>query len=329
MSNYILHSINFTVTPFCNFDQLQESDKPVSKYPNYYLGKFIGKTGNELELGRTRQGGGIERIPNCVLRNEEGIALIRVHNKEKVTIYDLPENTDDGVADCEGENKWSYPYGYVIVDYRDGKCQLAIEKTSAWDSKTTTIRKSLEEYFNLKLQKTLGITTTIREKFIKIKFEEFIDERTIDFGDVIESVTFDCVNTRRNPTARIPQSLTEPIDGMSKMMEFTGALKCAMTMFMGENVDNEKLKLLSTVVTMCVDNAFDLSLKFKDYGEYKCNKDILAQYPMNDIVISNFKDNITPDRITSDFDLTTWLNEKFEQVKEGKYDKQVPTKPMH
>lgn len=51
MSNYILHSINFTVTPFCNFDQLQESDKPVGKYPNYYLGKFIGKTGNELKSG--------------------------------------------------------------------------------------------------------------------------------------------------------------------------------------------------------------------------------------------------------------------------------------
>jgi hypothetical protein len=329
MSNYILHNIGFAVTYVCDFDQLQESDKPVNKYPNYYLGKLFGKKGNELELFRTRQRGKNEHIPNCVLSNHDGIALIRVHNRENLTFYELPENKENDVADCKGESKWSYPYGYVVVDYRDNKCQVAIEKASAWDSKTTTIRKSLEEYFNLKLETSLGITTTIKEKTIKIKFEEFIDKRTIDFGDVIESVTFDCVNTRRNPTARIPQSLTEPIDGMSKMMEFTGALKCAMTMFMGENVDNEKLKLLSTVVTMCVDNAFDLSLKFRDYGEYKCNKDILAQYPMNDIVISNFKDNITPDRITSDFDLTTWLNEKFEQVKEGKYDKQVPTKPMH
>lgn len=329
MSNFILHNINLAVTPLCDFDQLIDPDKPVDKYPSYYLGKLFGKKGNELELDRTRQGGGIERIPNCVLRNEEGIALIRVHNKEKVTIYDLPENTDDDVADCKGESKWSYPYGYVVVDYRDNKCQVAIEKTSAWDSKTTTIRKSLEEYFNLKLETSLGITTTIKEKTIKIMFEEFIDKRTCDFGDVIESATFEYVNTRRNPTARIPQSLTEPIDGMSKMLNFMGALRGVMTMFMGEHVDNEKLKLLSSVVTMCSDNAFDLSLKFRDYGEYKCNKDILAQYPMNDIVISNFKDNITPDQITSDFDLTTWLNEKFEQVKKGKYDKQVPTKPMH
>jgi hypothetical protein len=171
MSNFILHNINLAVTPLCDFDQLIDPDKPVDKYPSYYLGKLFGKKGNELELDRTRQGGGIERIPNCVLRNEEGIALIRVHNKEKVTIYDLPENTDDDVADCKGESKWSYPYGYVVVDYRDNKCQVAIEKTSAWDSKTTTIRKSLEEYFNLKLETSLGITTTIKEKTIKIMFE--------------------------------------------------------------------------------------------------------------------------------------------------------------
>jgi hypothetical protein len=49
---------------------------------------------------------------------------------------------------------------------------------------------------------------------------------------------------------------------------------------------------------------------------------------MNDAVISNFKDFITPDIVTSDFDLRSWLDVVFEKVKEGKDDEEIPTKPM-
>lgn len=48
---------------------------------------------------------------------------------------------------------------------------------------------------------------------------------------------------------------------------------------------------------------------------------------MNDIVISNYKDYITPEIETSDFDLIKWLDEVFHKVKERKDDKEIPTKP--
>ena len=149
MSDYIIHNIGLTVSPQLDLFGLVEQDKPVDKYPNYYLGKIIGGVGNQLDLIRTRQNGGKESVPNCVLRNEDGIALIRIHNKENFTIYDLPENTGNEVKDCVGVPKSSYPFGYVVVDYRDDKCQLAIEKTSAWDSKTVTIRYCFDKFFNL------------------------------------------------------------------------------------------------------------------------------------------------------------------------------------
>ena len=98
-------------------------------------------------------------------------------------------------------------------------------------------------------------------------------------------------------------------------------------MKMGSVVDNEKLKQLSTVVTLCTDNAFDLVVKFRDYGDYDCNKGIPAKYPMNDVVISHFKNFEIPDIVTSDFDLPTWLDEVFVKVIEGKDDKKIPTKP--
>ncbi len=328
MSDYIIHNIDLTVTPqFFHFENV-EPDKPVERFPSYYLGRSIGDKGNELDLNRIRRNGEEEHIPNCVLRNEGGIALLRIHNKENFTFYDLPENTGHEVKDCIGVPQSNYPFGYVVIDYRDGKCQMAIEKTSAWDSKTITIRNSLESFFNDKLSESMGIDTKLKEKPEPTTFDKFIDQRTMDHGDVVESFTFEYVNLKRKPTVRIPESLTEQMDYHSKMLEFYNAISGATTMKMGATVDNEKLKQLSTVVAYSTDNAFDLTVKFRDYGDYTVSKGVVAKYPMNDVVISNFKDFITPDIVNSDFDLKSWLDEVFMKVKEGKDDEEIPTKPM-
>jgi hypothetical protein len=118
------------------------------------------------------------------------------------------------------------------------------------------------------------------------------------------------------------------MDYHSKMLEFYNAISGATTMKMGATVDNEKLKQLSTVVAYSTDNAFDLTVKFRDYGDYTVSKGVVAKYPMNDVVISNFKDFITPDIVNSDFDLKSWLDEVFAKVKEGNDDDEIPTKPM-
>ena len=328
MSDYIIHNIKLSVVQQFDFDELVEKDKPVDRFPNYYLGRIIGGKGSELSLNQTRRNGGEEHVPNCVLRNENGIALIRVHNKEDYTIYDLPEKTENEVKDCIGRGESSYPFGYVVVDYRDGKCQLAIEKTPSWDSKTVTVRNSLEKFFNDKLSGSMGISTKLEEKIERKDFEEFIDQRTIDHGDVIESFTFEYVNGKRNPTVRIPESLTEQMDFYSRLLEFYGAISSVTTVNMGSVVDNEKLKQLSTVLEYSVDNAFELKVKFRDYGEYSCREGVVAKYPMNDIVISHYKDFIIPDIVNSDFDLMSWMDEVFMKVKEGKDGEEIPTKPM-
>ena len=327
MSDYIIHNIGLTVSLKLDFDELLEQDKPVEKNPNYYVGKVIGGKGKELDLKRTRQGSGKEHVPNLVLRNEDGIALIRIHNKEVLNIVNLPKNAGNEVTDCGVESRSSYPFGYVVVDYRDGKCQLAIEKTSAWESKTVTIRNSLEDFFNDKLFDSLGISTKLKEKNEIKDFEKFIDQRTIDHGDVIESFTFEYVNLKRKPNTRIPETLTEQMNMYSKILEIYGAVSGTTTMNMDSHVDNEKLKQLSMVVGYTMDNAFDLIVKFKDYGEYSCKSGVVAKYPMNDVVISNYKDFITPDVITCDFDLRIWLDDVFNRVKGINDGEKIPTKP--
>ena len=97
MSEYIIHNVIFDVNRKLDFNGDEEQEKPIDKYPNHYLGKIIGKRGQELSLYRKRRGNDDEHVPNCVLRNECGIALIRIHNKENFTLYDLPESAGNEV----------------------------------------------------------------------------------------------------------------------------------------------------------------------------------------------------------------------------------------
>lgn len=326
MAEYIVHNIDLSVVNLIRTSSIEESDKPVEKYPNYYVGKILGGRGNELPLFRKRRSGHEDRVPNYVLRNDNGIALIRIHNKEDFTIFDLPEESVTGVQDCVGQPRSSYPYAYVVVDYRDGRCQIAIEKTSAWGSRTITIKNCLEEYLNHELC-NLGINVRLNEKTISTKYEEFIDNRLTQHHDAIVSVTFEYVNLVKKPTTRIPEQLTDQMNSFSKNLEFFGALSGSTTMQMGEHVETERLKQLSTVVSMCSDNAFDLVTCFRDYGKYKCNEDIVARFPMNELVIKNFKEYTTPQPCNSDFDLQSWLDNVFMKIKGDDINEKIPRKP--
>lgn len=318
MSEFIIHNVLFDVTNrMCDFNGDEEKEKPVYEYPNHYLGKVIGEKGKELTLYRKRRDGYEEQVPNYVLRNEGGIALIRIHNKENYTLYDLPENTGPEVSECVGVNHNSYPFAYVVVDCRDNRCQIAIEKTPNWDSKTDSIKNCLQKFFeqNLFLH-NLGIkVTAIKEKTIATKFTEFIDERIIDNGDSIESFTFEYPNLKRQPTSHIPEALTEQMNALSQFLETYDAVSGVTTTKMGQDVDRDKLKQLSTVVTMCSENAFDLSVKFRNFGHYKCNESVVARFEMNEIVISNFKDFAEPDNKDADHDLASWLDDVLEKIK--------------
>ena len=119
------------------------------------------------------------------------------------------------------------------------------------------------------------------------------------------------------------------MNALSQFLETYDAVSGVITTKMGQDVDRDKLKQLSTVVTMCSQNAFDLSVKFRDYGHYKCNESVVAKFEMNEIVISNFKDSLKSDIIDIDHDLASWLDDVLERIKkieEGRHN-EIPTKP--
>ena len=96
MSDYIIYDIKMDIEQKLDFDGKVEDGKPVRDYPNHYLGKAIGVKGDQLKLFRNRRGQVNESVPTWVLRNDNGIALIRIHNLERYSVYDMPidENSE-------------------------------------------------------------------------------------------------------------------------------------------------------------------------------------------------------------------------------------------
>ena len=71
MSEFIIHNVLFDVTNrMCDFNGDEEQEKPVYEYPNHYLGKIIGKRGQEPSPaqvgGNARCGAAAERVKNPV-----------------------------------------------------------------------------------------------------------------------------------------------------------------------------------------------------------------------------------------------------------------------
>lgn len=326
MSDYVMHNIRFIVPNqyAMNFDE--DPGMPVRDNPLHYFAKLFGRTGSQLPLKRQRRGKGDEEVVNQVLRNSDEIVLLRIHNKESVNVVDKDASDVSEIPEYKNNPLDSYPYAYVVIDFRKDKTQIAIEKSSSWDSKTETIKKILLDYFEQELDSKYKINVSIDEKTEATLFEDFIEERTVDHGDIIESFTFEYPNLKRNPTTRIPETMTSNIQQMSDILEKYNAISGKLDMRMGQDVNKDQLKQLSTVVSYSCDNAFELVVKFRNHGEYHCNESILAKYPMNDIVIENYRKFADPEVKSSDFDLVLWLDEAFEKTKET-YGKQIHAKP--
>lgn len=316
MNNYTLHNILFLGSPEADFEGMQEPDKPVMTYPEHYLEKMIGPKGNELKLWRTRQGKGEEPVPNRVLRNDGGIAVIRIHNVEHVLLTRLAGQDAELINECPTDEETNFPFCYVVVDCRQGKCQLAIERSGNWGNETVTLRRSLEKCFDGYFKLHFGMKVEVREKMIATRCEQFIEHRIYDRHDLPLSFTYQFRCTEPGMEAyncRVPEPLSKPFEYLNAYYACFGSRGGYTTTNIEEEEFHRTKALMMTVASYCSDNGYDFVVNFRDYGEYKCNEEIRARYQMNDQVILNFIYKAIPEQPTSAFCLEAWLDEVFNE----------------
>lgn len=252
--------------------------------------------GNRLNLCRTLKGNGKrerEPIDNDILSVHDNVYLLRVNNKKRAKIIEKADTTTNGVPNYTENTYISSPYCYVVIDNRSDKniCQIAIQKNSAF-GEPNNVRKILQEYLNVQLETDgIPLTITITAKTRPSKIWEFCQQRCNEGQDIIQRVAFDFPNQKK---VAIHNRIDKPkgyIKQLAKVMSITNAIKTHIAMEYKDadpNLIEKNAKDLAEIVRICKNKAYNLSIKFREYGLYKCDDNVRAMFPMQEKLIYAF-----------------------------------------
>lgn len=292
-----------------DYDKLAEDGKPIEDCPLYYIGKCIGKANSAIPLYKNE---GKDRLEATVVSHKGGIAVIRVHNPKEDEIISKPNEDGSLPASQYIDN---YPYAFLVIDYREGKLQTAIQCTTAFGYKAETLKNSINNFFEIHLNPLSAIDVSITEKYFPQKSLDFIKEH-MDNKDDLTSLTFRYNNTVAN-TARYPKGVNSFIMHASDLLDEFGATFGETSLDFPEGFRKEKIDQLGFIIAYSKEQRYNITLKFHNSGTFTLGENgVVAKIPMNKDVISNIINGITPSRHSKDEDLKTWLDHVLNKLKE-------------
>ena len=320
-SNGINQFLIYEIEPSTPEQQLlhpvMSNDAALANSKQIIEGCFMGK---KLVLNKFNRDGTIEwEYPNDVLSVHDGVYLVRINNKKYKTLVRPAETTTNGVQDYEEVSELSNPYCYVVVDNRHDIGQIAIQKKSSWGN-PDTIRNVLMTNLNHKFQREgIPLHIDISMKMRPSEIEEFCARQCIENGDHIKQISFVLPNQKNIPfNHRISTLFTEPDEYMLeliRMMEVTHAAQTFIRWVYKEDADMDGVdtmaRQLATVLRVCRSSTYQLVVKFRDYGTYKCDELVRAIFPMDEKLIHAFWNNWEELQFNEGekFGLIAWCNE--------------------
>lgn len=260
-------------------------------------GCFMGK---KLLLHKFNKDATIDfSYPNDVLSVHNGVYLLRINNKKYKTLVRPADTTTNGVQDYTEVSEITNPYCYVVVDNRDNICQVAIQKKSSWGD-PGTVRNVLMVNFNYQFQQQgIPLYMEISPKMRRSEIEEFCAKQCGENGDHIKQISFVLPNQKNIPfNQRISNMFKTPDEYMLELiriMDITHAAKTFIKWVYKEDADMQGVdtvaRQLATVLRVCRTTSYQLVVKFRDYGTYKCDDRVRAIFPMEEKLIRAFWNN--------------------------------------
>lgn len=190
----------------------------------------------------------------------------------------------------EDMNLVYHPGCYVIIDNRPGVTQIAIERSTSFDSKTDTVRDLLVESLN-KIMDPYQLTIDIRSKMREGEFWEVVDEQCKQFKDRIRKVIFDFPNPKNIGPLDAPDEDLMRLEFLYSVLRDVNGSKGTLKV----EPDKDKVLILerskqdfARLVRLCSRNGYDLSVHFKQYGVYRYGKEVKALDQMKDDVMNEF-----------------------------------------
>lgn len=257
----------------------------------------------ELPMSKTNKRKEQVRLENYLERTERGISLLMICNEKNIQYSEKKED----------RTLTSHPGCYVLIDNRPGVAQVAIERDSSFDGRPDTVRDILEAALNRKMEE-YGLVVKINQKWKEGDFWTAVHEQCEVHKDRIRKVEFDFPNPDKVGPVDVNESFKMKMDLLSAFTRMVNADsgrlilssdKDRIIQFRQEQED------MAAMVSLCSQNAYNISVRFEQYGMYRNGTDYKAFSELREEVLTEFR---TGQRVLgreheADLSLVQWLDE--------------------
>jgi hypothetical protein len=265
----------------------------------------------KLNIYRTKGDGDVMNYPNHVFRNLGGVTMMRVCNVKYLKRYkEFREIIDESEPWCD-----------VVVDNRAGICQMAIEKSNAFDGNTDKVRDLLREALERQLAE-YGIDISITAKVRTSQFWDFVNEQCDTYHDVIKKMYLEIPNPRYEGPIDSSRRLVNRMEVMSSIVAGFGAHRGIFALEGNKThpiLPEQMTEDAAEIMTACCSNGYSIVVNFRDMGVCRNHDVMQATYNMTEKVIQDFIDGVTVMKDGSDectFELAQWLDKVREKTKD-------------
>ncbi|MBQ7423957.1 MAG: hypothetical protein IJV19_04345 [Prevotella sp.] len=318
MAQYAIYTIKFKKSNEQHLDN-QDLDADVAfSEARERFAKILQS--HELKIFRTKNDGTADVYPNYIWYWTPYVYVIRLNNRLLMKLVQLQANAQGGAPKCVESKIESNPYCYVIVDLRPDRCQLAIEKSSAWKSDPDFVRNVLQETFTFRM-KEQKLEVELDAKMQPTRIWEYCRHRVIDLQDPIVRVSLELENPDKIKQYIAPNSMGQKVQAMVDVVRNSKAVRALFTLYADQNDPmeiDEKVEDIAEIVGVCSSNAYHLTIHFKKMKAYRCDEKVKAMFPVPKGVIESFQQGnkvLAENNEEGEFALVQWLDYVYEETK--------------
>lgn len=317
MPQFVIYKYDFKEGDKTLFSQ--ETGRSALEEAQNHLAKMLqGKQMNLYKMLKNNKDS--EVIKNDIHSTRNEITLMTICKRTEVTIW----------KDYKELKESSYPFCHVIIDNRDGVCQIAIEQTAAFDRDTDKVCGILQESIQREFT-PLGIIFEIRPKMKTEDFWAMVEEQQSVRKDIIKQVVFEFPNPDKTKGMDATQQMSDKLRYLSSLAESIGAAKGSLKY---ENSGEHGLQFertsedLAQMVSLFCNNAYHITVHFRDMGIYRNGDLVRAVYPIENKILADFTNGQLT--IGEDSDSSSYaLCDKMEHIREltKDYNEEPKLKP--
>lgn len=259
-----------------------------------------------------------EEYENFVMQTLRDVYVLQVNRNLYKTLYENTHQTENGIPKYEARKAKSLPLGHVIIDNREDRHLILIEKGTAWGKVPKALHELLQESLSRLLYDSYGLDITITAKMQPTEFVDFVNQQCRKNKDVVKRITIDYLNNGDKKGETPKGRGTLPLRAMSDYADKYNALKSTFSMEFQE-LHKEKIKHMVKLAQLCGEHNYVIAVKFGDYGIYHDKDVVVAFYQLADQAFSNF---IAGQMVTGSdpkngtFALLEWLEEVWKKTKD-------------